>query len=289
MTNLPNPPRLNQKGLGLPLILSAVLLLLIGVGGGYYLMNVVNKPAQIKQAVEPTQEPFNNYARSIEDLAADFDDSGSGSDADSLERSVQKTKGLLTTAEDNRKILEPLVDKINFSETSALKSELQEYLDKSKKLIDIQAENVRVGEKIIAPIRKYQDLSVELAGVANYMFSDPTRYTQTVSEFIAEDEKLIQEMEAIDAKDGPKEVVDILVKKMKSEKVFLEEIVEAVRTRDSAAIASAEKVYTQEAVEIEKELNRITDKQKEEVKNLSRDLEDLADKVKASFSNMNFK
>lgn len=275
----------NEQGLA-PLLLPIIIVVLIASIGGYFFMNTVNKPARIKGAVEPVQTTFTNYAQSVRAVADDLQDSSGGSDADSIERAFEKAKGYLKSAEDNFATLSPLVAKVNFSETSEYRKDLDAYLDKGSKLTQIEKDGVDVGDKLVNIIRDYQKEATDLGGVANYMYSDPEKYSQLVGDFVKKEDSLIKDAEAISAKGDAKETIDNLVKKMQIEKQLLQNMIDAVSNRDSNAIITAQKKYSQDAQDWETDNNRTEDRHKETVKTLARDLDSLKDKLTSDYSDL---
>src|SRR5687768_17476379 len=81
----------NESGIAMLILLVVGLLLLgAGAGGGYILVNNMNKPERIKSTVQPTQTAFENYKNAITDIVEYLEEEDSTeSDSESIERSIQ--------------------------------------------------------------------------------------------------------------------------------------------------------------------------------------------------------
>ena len=279
----------NSRG-SLPIIIPIILVVLVAaVGGGYLLMNSVNKPSQIKAQVQPINSTLDNYIQSVNAISDDLKATSTSSDADALQRALEKAKGLLKTANDDLSTLNPQVNNLNFTETAQYRKDLDQYISESKKLIQIEQDNVEPAEQLIPVVRSYQKDATDLAGVANYMYSNPDKYVQQVNDFTTKDDQYIKTIEGIKVTGQAKESVDVLLKQMKAENTFIKSMAQAVKNRDSNAIVAAQKQYAQDAQSLQQENSRVDDSHKEVINTTSQNLQTLASKLKTDYTELQVK
>ncbi len=270
-------------------ILLAVIAGLVFLAIAYFIVGKINTPAKVKEKAVVTQTAFIEYQKGINKIANHLKDDSGGSDSDSLEREIQKGKDLIETAKSTNKTLKVQVENINLNELQNYKDKLEEYLAKSDQLILLEVETLEWAEQVIDPIKTYEDASVEVSGASNYMYSDPSKYTEILEEFVTKDRKLIKELENIKIGASLKDVHKPFIAHMKSELKLIEELSKAVENRSTSAIADAQKVYAQEAQKNDQDLNREQDKLDEIIEDLSDEVEDLGKEIESEYTRLQAK
>lgn len=275
-----------QKGFA-PLLLLIMIAAVSAAGvGGYFLFNNLNQPAKIKESSNIIHPLFQDLKRSIGDIAEHLDETPSGSDADSAERYSQKGKSLIQTGSDNLDRLKIQVNKLDISGTEEYKKKLTSYITLSEQLILYEKDNVKIGMDYISPLRDYEELSQDVSGVSNYLYSDPARYVKEVGAAIEKEDAIIKRLEALNEDglflDYHKSFIQIL----KTEKDLLSKSRTAVNNRDNTALNDAIKQYSQTSQEDKKKLSRIQDQTKETYKGTISELESLADKIEQQYNEL---
>lgn len=276
----------NQRGGFLIIISITILLILAGLVIAYFALNTVNKKAQIKTEIDNINVAFDAYSQSVKELGEEMLDEGTGSDVDSLERSLQKGKTALKSVEDNLSILSPMVDKLSSPETAEYKANLKSYIDKSTQLSVLSKDDLGLFEKLMPHLREMTRIGVDLSGIANYMYSDPDKYVKEVTAAIDQQEKVLTEIGKIQTNGDAKESLDNLIKVTRYSIDYVRELSLVVGKRDQDGIAALEKKDAKVQEELDKESNRIRDSQKEKRKELIRELESLKDKIKNQYSEL---
>lgn len=279
-------PRISQQGFTPIMILIAAVLIGAVAFGGYYYATNLNKPARIKEKTQSSETIYNDYHRAIKKVADQLQEESDNSDTDSMERYLEKGNGLVKTAKENEKNLKPLVEKMNIGEMSALKKKLEEYLQKSAELIRLEEDDLTLLDEYIEPLRDYEDLTLALSGVSNYIYSDPARYIKEVTEAIAKEEKIIQEFESFSPGPDHQDINNAFIKNLKSEVALLEQASAAVRDRNDNGLTVAIKKYSEAQQENSKELNRLQDEFKEKVNNLVDEIDDLNEDIEKEYDNL---
>ncbi|MBI2021303.1 hypothetical protein HYS93_00255 [Candidatus Daviesbacteria bacterium] len=274
-----------QKGLTPILIVVIVAAFLLVGGGAFYFATNLNKPVQIKEKASLTQDIFEDYRDSIKDIS-DHLQKKYNTDTLSLERELQKGKGLIKTAEETSSKLKPQVEKLTLSEVKEYKNKINEYIGKSEKLLTLEKESMKLLEGYIDPLKQYEELTVSLGGISNYIYSDPKRYTTAVGAAVEKENKIISSLEAISVEGEMKKYHEAFVKNLKSERDLLQQIMKAVEERDSNAIAASEKKYVESQQENTREFNRVADELEDKVKTTSKDCENLSDDIKKIYDNL---
>ncbi len=287
---LPNPQRVSPRFAGeagfTPIIIIVVLLLVLAAGVGvYFFTNNLNKPARIKEKTEVTQPIFKDYSRSVDKVVEHLQEEADG-DPESLERYNSKGQGLIKSAEENLKSLKPLVEKIDIAEQSKYKKSLENYITKAEEITQIDKDQIALYEGYINPLKDYEQLTVDISGVSNYLYSDPARYVKEVNAGIVKEDKIIKQLEAVEARGEWKAYHEEFLKTVKTEKTLLQAMVKAVEDRDSDAIAAALKEYTENSQNNSRDLKRVTDKTNDKIEDLANEVEVAAEEVEKEYDNL---
>lgn len=266
-------------------IVVAIAVIFVGVGG-YFLFSALNKPAVIREKSSLTQSLFLDFKYSVEDIADHINETPSGSDVDSSERYSQKGSSLVKTASDSVDKLKAQIDKLDLPETQAYKKSLTDYISKSEELIKFERDDIKISQDYDSPRRDYEQLTKDLAGVANYMYSDPARYVKEVGSAIEKEDKIINTFESMNEEGLFKKSHEVFIKILKSERNYLQNVKDAVSNRDDSALAEAAKKYGEDSVNNAKELSRVKDEAKEKYKSVISDSKFLAGKVDQAYNSL---
>jgi hypothetical protein len=264
----------------------AGVVILLGVGG-YFLMDMLNTPAKVKGKAEVVQPAFTDYSKAMTKIS-DYmlDDTSSSSDSDSIERSVEKGKNLVKEAGRTKKTLSGLLSDVNMSQTKDYKTAIESYI-KTAEMVEKEADaNVTLGEAYIEPLRKLEDMSVELSGASTYMYSDPEKYNQILTSAIKDVDAITKQLESAKATGDLQESHTLFVKTMKAQSTFLSAILDAVKSRETNAIATATQAYAEEAQALQKDISRVSDKMKDTNEEQADALEELQEKVETEYQDL---
>lgn len=280
-------PVKNESGIAVFILLVLGLLLLgAGAGGGYILVNNMNKPERVKSTVQPTQTAFENYKNAISDIIEYFEDEDdTGSDSDSIERALQKSKGYVATAETALVALKDSNAKLS-TDAKTYKEEVEKYITTAQPVYDKAKHENQVGTEMIPLIKEMEKMNTDLSGVANYMTSDPDKYITTVNEYIKKQEEVLTKFKAIKTEGDTKEEIDAAIKLFEAANVFLKDVVKAVENRDNEALVAAQRNLSQKSEDLQKETNRLKDERKEKLKQTKRELESIEKKINDEFQSL---
>lgn len=281
------PADSKKAGLGkwIVYVVVAVAVVFAGVGG-YFLFNALNKPAVIREKSSLIQPLFLDFKHSIEEMADHLNESPSGSDTDSSERYVQKGSSLVKTASDNQDKLIAQIGKLDLPDTEAYKKSLTDYISKSQELIKYEKDDIKISQDYDSPRRDYEQLTSDLAGVSNYLYSDPARYVKEVGSAIEREDEIIKAFESMNEEGLFKKSHEVFIKILKSERNYLQNVKDAVSNRDDSALAEAAKKYGEDSVNNAKESSRVSDESKEKYKTVISDLKSLANKVDQAYNSL---
>ena len=276
----------NEAGFGVIILLLAGLLLLgVGAGGGYLVLNTVNKPERIKSSVQPTQTAFESYNSSISDIIEYLEEEDSNSDSESIERSIQKSKGYVSTAETALTSLKDANMKLG-SDTKIYKEEIEKYVTTAQPIFEKAKHENTVGEQMVPLIKEMEKMNSDLSGVANYMYSDPDKYISLVNEYIKKQEEILTKFKAIKTEGETKEEIDNAIKLFEAASNFLKDVVKAVENRDNEAMVQAQKAVSQKSEDLQKQTNRLKDTRKEKLKQTKKELESIEKKINDEYQSL---
>lgn len=240
-TFAPLPPQNNgpKKGLvagvtvGVVALLSAIT---------YFAFTTIVSPAKIKEQVVLTQEVLTNYNRSLTDIMSSLVEDDPETSA-GMERSLEKSTSLLNEVEKHQKSMDDLLVKITASQLEKYRTSLEEYIKLANEIIFVQKDYVAISEGYIKPFKAYEELNLAVAGVSNYMYSDPTKYVSELDKFITEHEKIYQDLKKIEPKGWFVEGHEAMLKSIDINTKLLKEMKEAVGKRSQQDIIAATKKF----------------------------------------------
>jgi hypothetical protein len=265
-------------------VLILVIFALVGLGAFIFTSNL-NKPARVKQKAELVSPLFRDYANSLEDVIAHLEEEPA-SDVDSIERYLQKGKDFLKTAEENQENLNSQINKLNITDLSDYKKGVNDYIDKSKEVLSIHKDNLDLLEKYIPSLQDYEQLTVNLSGVSNYLYSDPAKYVSEVDKAIKSENEILSDIKTITPSDLMSEYHENFIKTLENERDLLTQLRDAARDRNNAALTTAMRAYGEKAQENSRETNRIKDELDDIVKNLSDELDDIIDNLEREYDDL---
>jgi hypothetical protein len=245
----------------------------------YFGVNKLNTPARVKEQVVPTHEYYQEHRQVSDKLIDHLLDDSEISDPEALEREVKKAQDLIEEENQIREKLNSSLDRMTVKQLDTYQQETKSYLDSVATAVTYEQEIADLVEKYVEPFKKMEELSVENSGISNYMYSNPTKYTEKISGYITEQEKMVKQIEDIESGEKYAEIHQSLVEGLKIELQFIKDLKQAIKDRDREVIVQAEQEYTQKTKENDKEYARLNDEVDEEI-------EDLEDKIKSQARNV---
>lgn len=243
-------------------------------------------PLQIKEKAVYLKEIFSDYKKTVEKII-DYmtEDSFSTFSSESIKRQAEKGRLLMKDYQEIYSKLKRQIERTNLPEINAWVKEIENYINQSEKIYQLTEDSISWAEKLYPNYKKYEDLSVEIQGVSNYLYYDPEKYTNTLEEFLEKDKTIIDSVKKIDVEKF-KEINDLMVEKFEIEYQFLENVVEAVKNRAIDKIADSEKEYSKNALEIDKKLGAEIEKINDQIKDLSREIKAMGQKVDEEYNQL---
>lgn len=267
--------------------LMGIIVVIIVAAGGYLLFNLITTPAQVKQQVSMTHTVFKDYRTSTNKLIDDFlDDSSDQSSPEAMERAIQKSKDILRSAEKERETLLERVGELSVAAGSEYKSKVQEYLDGSAQLLTDQKTGVELFTKYVDPLKKYSEVSVQAAGISQYMYSDPAKYITELDKLVTEEQNILDTFKGITASAPYREIHEGFILNLQAELALLQDMKSAVTKRDVNSVAKATQSYAQKIQDNSKAMEKAQDDVETTVENARDDLKDISDRVDELYSNL---
>ncbi len=263
-------------GLGILAIIACVV--------GYYLF-VFESPVKVASSAEDINSSFVKYSRLVK-RAYDHLEEESGSSADGLERYAAQGEDLMSELRGARVEMDKTLDKSKSKKLDKYLLALNDYLSTADKLSRMEEENVKISNGMIKPTRMYEELTIELSGASNYMFSDTKKYAEILVGGVAELKKIKGLFQLIEVGDPFDEYNNYTVKTIDIELKYFEDLMSAVENRDSAALTNASKVYAEEMQRNGSDAARVSDKIKNDIKELGQKLEEQKEDVNAEYNNL---
>jgi hypothetical protein len=251
-------------------------------GGGFLAANFINTPKKVKEKAELVQSAYLSYEQVVDKVIEDMKDESGASDSESVRRSVEKSRGLLKEVREKRSSLGNLVNTPAPKQMEPYINKINEYITKSDQVIKLEQENVKLGDVWVDILKKYEEINVSLAGVSNYLYSDPTKYVEGLGKAIKDEKEMIDSLKSVKSVDPTVDKLNrALLATFETEEKFLEEMKQAVEKRSVFQITAAQKKYASDSQTASKELNRATDA----VKNKVDDLKDELGKINKEVEN----
>jgi hypothetical protein len=251
-------------------------------GGGFLAANFINTPKKVKEKAELVQSAYLSYEQVVDKVIEDMKDESGASDSESVRRSVEKSRGLLKEVREKRSSLGNLVNTPAPKQMEPYINKINEYITKSDQVIKLEQENVKLGDVWVDILKKYEEINVSLAGVSNYLYSDPAKYVEGLGKAIKDEKEMIDSLKSVKSVDPTVDKLNrALLATFETEEKFLEEMKQAVEKRSVFQITAAQKKYASDSQTASKELNRATDA----VKNKVDDLKDELGKINKEVEN----
>ncbi len=252
----------------------------------YFGINKLNTPARVKEQVVPAHEYYQEHKQVADKLVDHLLDDSEISDPEALERETEKAHDLIDKESQIREKLNSGLERMTVKQLVTYKQDTKSYLGSVAAVITYEQEIADLVEKYIGPFKKMEELSVENSGVSNYMYSDPSKYTEKISEYITEQEKIVKQIEAIDSGEKYADINQSLIEGLKIELQFIKDLKQAIEDRDREVIVQAQQEYTQKTKENEKEYERLNDKIDEKIEDLEDEIEAEARKIESEYSRL---
>lgn len=269
-------------------ILGALAAVGVATVGVLFAYNTVTAPARIKDQTLLTQEVFSDYNDTLEDILVDLVDDDVDT-ADGLERALQDARDALKEAEEQRDKLGDLTGNISVSQLNIYKEALNEYISVSEEVITVQTDNVDLGDGYLEPFRKYEELNITMAGVSQYMFSDPSKYVVEVNKFLEGQKEIRDQFTAIEARGWFTEGNEVLIKTIDLTADFLKEVRDAVKDRSQKDIVLAQKNFAKKMQELENEEEKTEDSFDQKAEDLTDEIEDAYKAVEKEYDSLRIK
>ncbi len=274
----------SQKNRLLFLIVPVIAVIILGIIA-YFVVGIFTAPAKVKASASINQPLFLDLDRTNDKIATHITESPSGLDADSFAREGQKGQDYLNQAKKDSDQLTANAEKMS-GPMSNYKSHLQKYLSESKELSGIEEQNVKLFKAYEDPIKQYQQMTVDLSGAATYIYTDPTKYLDALDSAIKSEDDIISQLKGISVTGVMKDQHEAFIKTLETEDAFLKEMGDAVQSKDSAAISSAQKTYAENSQTQTEENNRLSDQLKNQVSDITDSLKSEADSINEDYSQL---
>lgn len=251
---------------------------------GYYFF-IFESPAKIASNAEDINSSFVKYSRLVK-RAYDHLEEESGSSADGLERYAAQGEDLMSELKSAKVDLDKTLEKSKTKKIDKYILALNDYLVTAEKMTKMEDENVKLSNGMIKPTRMYEELTIELSGASNYMFSDTKKYAELLVNGVTELKKIKQLFQLIEVGDPFDEYNNYTVKTIDIELKYFEDLMSAVENRDSAALTSSSKVYAEDMQRNGSDASRVSDKIKNDIKELGQKLAEQKEDVNTEYNNL---
>lgn len=266
------------------LIVSVIILAVIGVGS-YFLYTKTAAPLKVKEKVTVIHPIFTDFSKAVKKSGEHLKEP-SGKDAGALERYAERGKGELKTTEDTLSALKPLVDSLSLSEMSAYKQKVSDAISKSDKVISLEKANLQFSEGYVQPLKDYEQLTISIAGVGQYLYTDPARYVKEVSEAVAKEDAIIKTLKGLTIEGDFKDYHESFIKTIEVEKEALESMSKAVENRDNNAINTAVKNYASAQKKNADDVSRIKDELEKKINDAIDDADSAIELVNKEYDDL---
>ena len=286
--NQTNHPIVKKNNPLIYLIFGIITTILLGVGA-YFVVQLINTPALIKEKVLTTYPVFEAYKKTLGKVTDYMKSDSSGSDSDSIQRNIEKGNSLIKLVSLNSENLTSLVVKMDSPQLTEYKKGLNDYTDKAKHLSSLIEEEVKMGGDYIDSIKKYEKLATNITGVSTYMLSEPQRYVTEVNKIIEDENSIVKNLEKFSYKNNHQKLHEAFLKNYKNEVEFLKNMIAAVENRKDNELITAQKQLVENQQENSKEFNRINDNMHNEVDNINNDLDSIESKIIQEYNRLKAK
>ncbi|MCX7880992.1 MAG: hypothetical protein N2482_00550 [Patescibacteria group bacterium] len=285
-SNISVNSRTYRKKGGLALLIFILIIILIG-GGLFLFYKFYLTPIQIKEKISYLKEVFSDYTETVEKII-DYmnDDSASDISSESIKISYEKGKTLIKEYQEIDEKLKKKVEEVNFNETRFYINNIKDYLKKTDELYKLTKSSVEWGEAFYPLYKKYEESSVALGGVSNYLYYDPDKYISSLNEFLKKDEEVINGVKKIKVSFDLEEINKLMAEKLEIEFNLISELKEAVEKREISKIAEAQKKYSEEELGIAKKIGAEMEKIDDKIKDISRQIKSLNDKINDEYNQL---
>jgi hypothetical protein len=271
----------------LKFILPFTILIILGIIA-FIVVDKFNAPVKVREKASIMQPIFYDL-NAVNKKIAEQLKSEISPDADTFQREEQKGKDYLVTAANDINKLTVNMNSISMGEFDSYKKNLRKYLESSGDLMTMQEESIKILSEYQSPIRKYQQLEINISGASTYLFSDPQQYVNILNEAIASEEDIINQLKDMKFSEDWSSQHNWFIKTMTNEKDYLMSMKNAVDQKDSGKIAVAEKEYTQKGQDLAKEGLRLDDEFNAKVDKLSDELNSLSEMIKEDYGQLRTK
>lgn len=259
--------------IGIPLFV--VLLLAVGA---YFLVSKINTPLKVKEKVELVEPTFDSFSRNVSNIIEHIDREPKV-DADSIERYALEGENLLQDARKDKELLDTALGSVNLAELSVYKGHIEGYMQKADEVITLEDENVKLGRAVASYIKEYQQQAAQIQSASAFVYSDPDKFIQTMNTLTVEMEKFVGELQKVELKSEMKDPFADFVKLQNIELQYLKEMKTAIDNRSQPQVVTATNKYAAEKKNAEEDYNRSSDALDKKLRDLTDDLEKLAQNV----------
>lgn len=282
-----NPTPLKPKNnLKILYILSSVIVLLIIGFGSVFALDQLNTPSKIKQRVSITQPVFEDYMLTIDQISDHLTKDDDNSDSDSMEREAEKAKSLYEQAEKTHQTLIGFLPQLDIKEITAYKTNLNQYLEKTNKLIELEKASGNTYKSYSSIMRDYEDVITTIGNANSYIVNNPDKYVEEMNKAIQQEKDLIEKMKNMESIEETKELIEYSPKIFETEVDFIEKMVDGVKTRDYNAITQAQSEFTKNQTKVSKDVKRLEDELDELTENLIREISAIEEQIKNEYNRL---
>lgn len=156
----------------------------------------------------------------------------------------------------------------------------------ANEIVAVQKDYVAIGEKYIAPFKAYEEFNVAIAGVSNYMYSDPGKYVSELEKYIGQHDDIYQQFKGMQPAGWFVEGHDVLLKSIDATTGLLESMKDAVGKRSQQDIIAATQKFEEVMQTINTDSEKAEDTFDKKAKELSDRLEDAFNDVEDEYDNV---
>lgn len=226
----------------IPIIAIGFLIIVTCVG---LLSFLIYRQNQLYTYLDDSREVTENTYNSLLDLSDERDGIPNEPTGDDMLRYGNKLKD---TSKEAKEALNNLKDYIDNTEASGSVTDYVEkkrdYINKSEELIAFIDQESIYYISAAAPVKKYEDFSIQYATVSNELFSNPDSYIANSKELLTTIDEIITAFQSIEVTDDKYiQLRDEQAKIIELDKIYLEEAIKATEERNQDALIAADEAY----------------------------------------------
>ena len=204
--------------------------------------------ANSPQGLEETQKAFDSYRQSIRNLVEHLKDKTIITSSEILEAQIEKGNQLAGSAEQNLNKLNPLADKLASKETVGYKQHLKDFIDITKKIIELEKSVVRFFLLTRDYFKAVDQLKTKMASLENpqqVTMADVTTVIQSVKETVDKEGQLITALEQFEAEGELEKYIEKQISIFKTEQDLLRQYLSALEKQDEKELLSVTLKYNE--------------------------------------------